>query len=357
MAFRFRGPGGSSLGIASAFAVVGALALAIALACGFYVDLSCGGSPTAGGSPLPVFCFAVHGPRAPSPPRAGAGLSPPGRAGASTAPEAPRPPIVAFPPVRQAGAVSAKPAKQLAAFVKCFRQRESLRVVLKSFRAFYPTSTMVMVNDAGVDMRDIALTFGAVYFPYTQNIGVGEGIEYPSPVMAWLERFFAAIAYIDAQSYAFFVIQDEDVLHARAVDFDLLKYDVNGMFEQSRLPAAATEYARRFNPGVKEPRAIYSCFGGSILRTEFFQRLGASSWREHVENFAETLRKDKAPTDGQTWLFDDVVLSFLTLVFGGVIGPHEGLVELTREGGKQKLEAGAGAIYHHYKDHYVKLNN
>ena len=125
------------------------------------------------------------------------------------------------------------------------------------------------------------------------------------------ERIGSAISYIDANEYPFFVIQEEDVLHLHAVDFELLVYDVNGAFESARLPPVATDYIRRHNPSVTDARAIYSCFGGTILRTGFFQRVGASAWREHVENVAELLRKEKTPTDNQTWLHDDVIMSFL----------------------------------------------
>ena len=215
-----------------------------------------------------------------------------------------------------------KQKKTIDAFFQCYNQTYAADKAFESYRNCYPDGKVYMLNDGGDEaMKDIAQKYDAHYV-YKPNIGIHS---WDTPE-EWLERFFDGIQNFDSD---YFVMQEEDVWHVRSVDQKKLTFDICGTNPDALFPDELVEYIRK---ETGRTCTHYSGSGGCFFRTSFFQWLARTDWRRHMVHVP------------RRWLHADVVISFVTCLYGGSIGYCTECVEHTTNKNP--------AVIHQYKLNY-----
>jgi hypothetical protein len=213
------------------------------------------------------------------------------------------------------------------AFFQCYNQVVAADKALAAYRSCYPGGKVIMINDGGDEaMKYIAMKHDAEYM-CMPNIGI---CHWKNPT-EWVERFLNAVQKLESD---YFVMQEEDVWHARPVDQSKLTYDICGTNPDAKLPEELVEYI------LKETGRTYTHYsgsGGCFFRTEFFKQVAKTNWQKHIE---------KIPAE---WLHADIVLSVVTYMNGGTIGYCTECVELNRPEYQTNKDP---AVIHQYKTNY-----
>jgi hypothetical protein len=214
------------------------------------------------------------------------------------------------------------------AFFQCFREVYAADKALESYRKFYPNGNVFMINDGGnPDMEKISKKYNVQEYRYKENIGI---CHWRDPV-EWFERFFEGLNHMETE---FFVMQEEDVLHVRPVDTSKISSDISGTHPLMTLPQELTDYIFSETGNV---RTYYAGGGGSIFRREFFENISKKDWRRHVVNVPHG------------WLHADIVLTFMTYLYGGSVEYCTECAEYDRPEYNSDP-----AIVHQYKENYFK---
>lgn len=234
-------------------------------------------------------------------------------------------------------------------YYPCFRQTYAASQVTAAYRKYYPTTTIVMVCDAGDEKHeDIAKEVNALYFYEQEHIGYPGNQPHYDSILRWIKRFFKYIQKIPDE---WFMLMEDDVLVVRKVTPDVLKYDMNGLCDTSILPPPACEYIRNKHPHITQEKLIYGAMGGTIFRTEFYKNL--SNNMDQVEKEVIHFGNMCPPhLTGQNWYFSDVILTYLTYVFGGTLGHNPEFMEVWYPDASERLARNQTAIINNYKNFY-----
>jgi hypothetical protein len=198
-----------------------------------------------------------------------------------------------------------------------YNKYNATQQIIKNYRDFYPTNTLVFINDAGLsELSDIASAYNAIYLPYDENLTTGNNCDDIEVMIKWFERFFTAVNYITED---YFIILEDDVCILKNINLNL-QYDMNGYNPTALLPEKVTTYLKQFNPYIKQNKIFYSGCGGCILKTEFFKSMSQLDWKNELYIYAE-LTKRNSKTE-QSWYFNDTCISFLCWRYGGRIGEN-----------------------------------
>ena len=229
----------------------------------------------------------------------------------------------------------------------CTQVKATLEAV-KSYRSFYPTGTLVMINDGGrEEIGEIAKQYNAIYQPYAKNIGTGVNLDDIEVIIEWLDRLLKGIANIQEE---YFVILEDDVKFFQPVDETKIKGDLFGYNASNLLPEKATAYLKQFNPKITTNRVWYGAAGGCIGKTETFKRIAQEDWKTEMRMYGELTKR--FAKNQQSWYFCDCCVSFLCWRYGGEICQNEAWDEFHRASIQVKLREGRLAIGHFYKEFY-----
>ena len=244
----------------------------------------------------------------------------------------------------------------IGAYYCCFDQPAAAHHMLSAFRAASPTSTVVLVNDAGDPVHErIAKKHDVTHYVSDAiNIGFPGRCDTVDPIVAWIARM---ASHLDKFVEPWFTLLEDDVLVLRPVREQQLVFDVNGISWNAVLPSAITsDLIQRTRNGanvvanLREGRVAYGAMGGSIFRTEFFRRiLATNDWQDDLRRFQALAPSEPS---GQTWPFSDTCLSYLTYLNGGTIGAYADFAELWMPGVEAKMATKDVAVVNQYKHHY-----
>lgn len=222
--------------------------------------------------------------------------------------------------------------------------------VLKNFRHFYPSTSLVVINDAGKsELEDISKIFQATYCPYSKNLTTGNNIDDINVMIEWMERFFHAIETIQ-ESHV--ILLEDDVILLRFIDETKIQGQIFGYNPNTLLPEKVTQYLKTYNPMVQSQRIHYGGYGGCILEVRFFQWIASQDWKTEMRRYGE-LSQRFSPTQ-QSWYFNDCCLSFLCWRYGGEIVQNPEWGDLNIIGTTEKYKKGQLSIVHQYREHYNK---
>lgn len=232
----------------------------------------------------------------------------------------------------------------IGAYFPCHKQLTAANEMLYAFRRYYPETDVVMVNDAG-DERHEALgqKYGCKYFYETTNIGYPGGAPNCKPIIEWVKRALKYIRLIDNQ---WFLLLEDDVFIMDKVNEATLKYDINGINPKNILPWPCTELVHERGYCKDKDKLIYGAMGGAIFSTDFFKRMDIDQVVKDLTVFGE---KCPPQLTGQNWYYSDVVLSYLTYLYGGTLGMYPGFAELWFNDLSQRLSNGTVATLNQYK--------
>jgi hypothetical protein len=223
------------------------------------------------------------------------------------------------------------------AFYQCYKQKKSFTNALQSFRDHYPNSTVYIINDGGdATHAEQARQFNCIYVYREDQTGHENTTWFQtiSELRTWIYGLRDAIKTFKNK---WFILLEDDVRVMQPVALDKLEYDVNGCNFDVKLDDSLCEYVAKYH----DRPSYYGGFGGTIYRTEFFRKiLNDSNLEQHLEEFA---KRRSYP------LASDTVVTFLTYLYGGHIGPYEGYFETW-----YKNYTGEKIVIHKFKDDYVK---
>lgn len=232
--------------------------------------------------------------------------------------------------------------EKIGAYYQCHSNRTALEFVLQNYRSQYPDSTLVMVCDGGEDFSKEALVYKSVYV-HDEKINTENNLVFRdlASLTRFVERLAENICHITEE---YFMMLEDDVYVMKRVKSKMFS-DINGCNTNEFFSEGTASLIRDVNKDVPY-RVFYGCFGGSILRTEFFRRILMD--REATNSLIGQYYARSVPTD----LASDKILSFLCLVNGGTIGHYDGLCETWYTDIDSRLAKGEVEVLHKYKKHY-----
>ena len=232
--------------------------------------------------------------------------------------------------------------EKIGAYYQCHSNRAALNFVLLNYRRHYPDSTLVMVCDGGEDFSTEANSHNAIYV-HDRKINTEKNLVFRDPPS--LKRFVDRIAEnIHHITEDYFMLLEDDVYVIRKIVSEML-WDINGCNMGEFFSDDISRIISQNNPAAP-PRSFYGCFGGTVLRTEFFRRIlsDKSLLQCQIDKFCEKCHS--------TDLASDKILSFICLMNGGTVGHYDGLCETWYADIEQKLERSEVEVLHKYKEHY-----
>lgn len=231
-----------------------------------------------------------------------------------------------------------------------YNQVKATEEAVKRYRAIYPTTTLVMINDGGKEeIGEIATNYNGIYHYYPNNIGAGNNLDDIEVMIEWLDRFLKAIELVTEE---YFIILEDDVVCFKPVDVSKIKGDLFGYNPSNLLPEKATTYLKQFNPSITVNRIWYGAAGGCIGKTATFKNIAKEDWKPEIREYGK-LTARFAKTE-QSWYFNDCCVSFLCWRYGGEVCQNEEWDEFNNHSLYKKLKNNTLAIGHGYKQFHVK---
>lgn len=197
---------------------------------------------------------------------------------------------------------------EIGAYFQVYKQPTSTRRSLDYFRSIYPTGTVVLVSDNGLNYSKMAKEFDCIYFHEPENTNLVFSPTNRQRILAFFERLRRCVQPIKED---YFLLLEDDVLVIQRV-IEPLVGTVNGNF----LNTLPKEKVRFFKNLTHIPCDFqYTGHGGSIVHTKKF--LEMVNDHELIQYVLDTW---DASGLGETMGFDSL-LSVLTVVAGGTLAP------------------------------------
>lgn len=232
----------------------------------------------------------------------------------------------------------------IGAYFPCYRELTSANEILLAYRHYFPDNTVVMINDAGDEQHALlGEKYGCKYFHETENIGYPGGKDHHEQIIRWVKRFLHYIQLIDDE---WFFLLEDDVFIMNPVNPP--KYDINGVNHLNLLPQPSVEMIKGRGYHTSVETLMYGAMGGAIFRTSFFKEM-ATRIDEVERDLNEFGEKCPQTLTGQNWYYSDVVLSFLTYLYGGTLGPYPEFAEMHYRDLGQRLTAGRVGCLNNWK--------
>lgn len=233
---------------------------------------------------------------------------------------------------------------KIGAYFPCYRELESANEILLAYRRYFPNTTVVMVNDAG-DARHELLgeKYKCKYFQETENIPGGK--QHHEQIIRWTKRFLHYIQLIEDE---WFFLLEDDVFIMNPISVKNLKYDINGVNHLNLLPYPSVDMIKQRGYHINDETLMYGAMGGAIFRTSFFKEM-AQRIDEVERDINEFGEKCPESLTGQNWYYSDVILSFLTYLYGGTLGQYEEFAEMHYRDLGQRLEEGRVGCLNNWK--------
>jgi len=222
---------------------------------------------------------------------------------------------------------------------------------IKTFKKYYPESTVVMINDGGnPGLEEIAKENNCIYMPYERNVGNGNDCDDIEVMIEWVNRFLKAVNMLTEE---YCLILEDDVTLLGMLNTNCLTGEMNGYNPAAKLPEKATEYLKKVNSKVAGERIHYGGCGGCVLKTEFFKKIYQSDWIKEMFIYADLTKR--AAKNLQSWYHTDTCISYLCWLYGGNITQNPEWLELQTQ--NYDIETAIGfrngkRIFHKYKKHY-----
>jgi hypothetical protein len=210
----------------------------------------------------------------------------------------------------------------LAAIFQCSNQYKAATEVCKRFREIYPAVPFLIINDGGDPvMGSVSPLFHAEYAPCSKTSCCDEDLKFSDPYLAtsYVERLFAGMP----EEEGFVLLLENDTWVCGQVPLTDLKYDMSGGRSGLVLCSELRDVVRKYRPDLaKKNKLVFANSGGAFLKSFFINAMRTPNdirWKRRVGD----LFRVKTPiTSGE-------LLSCLTYMAGGTVGPYPGYYEPT----------------------------
>jgi hypothetical protein len=233
--------------------------------------------------------------------------------------------------------------EQIGGYYQCYSNKKSLNFVLTNFRKNYNQSTIILVNDGGLDFSEEANKFNCNYF-YEKKINTKKNLIFEdlNSMKEFIYRFHNYLKLIKEE---FFILLEDDVFLIKKIE-SKLDYEINGCNKNEFFSPKISQIIKNKNNQIISNRIYYGAFGGCILKTNFFQRI--FSEKEKIDIELEIFYNNSLPSD---WA-SDKILSYFCLINQGKIDSYDGICETWYSDYKQRLESNNIEVLHQYKEFY-----
>ena len=214
---------------------------------------------------------------------------------------------------------------------QCYKNARATYEVLKSFRNYYPTNTVVLLSDNGYDYTEMAKHFNCIYIHSTEHVPPSFEIVTPSTnikqhsikmycskedfiikVSRFIDRWINMVSLVTDD---FIMVLEDDICIKNKIT-EILKYDLNGHCPNSYRNISINELAKKYDLDTTK-KYHFSGHGGSIFKRD---------------TLLECLQNKNMINDLlDNWLdynFDelcsDFFLSLLLVLHGKTVGPYQG---------------------------------
>ena len=237
----------------------------------------------------------------------------------------------------------------IGAYYQCFKQPKAFIQAIANYRHVYPTQTLVVVSDNGYNYKKYVETFRGIYTQDTRQSGndITNALKSAVKARLYLDRFFDAVCLMKDP---YFMLLEDDVLVCAQVPLSCIRYDITGCNNSGAVlwPNIVDDLRSR---GVNVPYGqYYGACGGTIFRTAFFR------WIRETVDIDEVLSEYGHLNPNYD---SDILLSYITLRFGGSVGgPPVELGDTTNPNWQAQVAEGVIKIVHDYKSLYnIPLTN
>lgn len=227
----------------------------------------------------------------------------------------------------------------LGAYYQCHKNAASFIRVVKSFKRYYPESDMVIINDGGYDYETFCHV-NRIYYNYIEKIDTHSNallFNSADSCIQFLKNLFMHLEKIK-ETHVLLLEDDVRVLKTHSTPF---LHSISGCNKHAILPEYAIECLKK--RGVQGPYFYGGC-GGCVLDKRFFQSIDF----KEIEQLIYEIRHEKR------MFASDLLLSFITLYFGGTIEQYDGFAETWYSDIDERLQKDSVAFLHQYKSEYEK---
>jgi cellulose synthase/poly-beta-1,6-N-acetylglucosamine synthase-like glycosyltransferase len=227
----------------------------------------------------------------------------------------------------------------LGAYYQCHKNAASFIRTIKSFKYFYPESDIVVVNDGGYNYKEFCQN-NNIHYSYNAKIDTTNNallFNNYETCIKFLENLFNSFKYIK-ESHILLLEDDVRVLRHHTNEF---KYSVNGCNKNEKIDGVIKNIL--MNTGYTGP-LYYGACGGCVIDKNFFQSIDF----EEIKNLIYNIK------DHKHLFASDILLSFITLYFGGTIDDYDEFAEVWYNDIEKRLIEKRVAFLHQYKEDYEK---
>jgi len=228
-----------------------------------------------------------------------------------------------------------------------YRQPFAAKMAQESFLESYPKSAIFCVIDLGGDLTENFEHSNKVNIVRSQTklSARNDGFYLGKSELKNFIQYYLQVCKLRKDSEWIFVLEDDVKVYKPVSN---LPFSLNGgvaeHFGKDLRKLIIRETGIRY---YKYRHNIYSGCGGSIISKKVIRKYTCSEWVTKLEKFY-----DKT---GASSLGSDEILSLMTVLAGGTIGPYDEFVEPWHSDYQERKENGTITTLHRYKDLYKPL--
>jgi hypothetical protein len=225
-----------------------------------------------------------------------------------------------------------------------YRQPYAAKKAQESFLESYPESKILCVIDLGGEPTEKFIYSNQVKIVRSQTklSARNEGFYLAKSELRNFVQFYLQACELRDESEWIFVLEDDVKVYKPVSN---LQFSLNGSvtehFGKDLRKLIIRETRIRY---LKYRKNIYSGCGGSIISKKVIRKYSCNEWVSKLEKFYIA--------DGATSLGSDEILSLMTVLAGGTIGPYDEFVEPWHSDYQERKENGAITTLHRYKELY-----
>ena len=225
-----------------------------------------------------------------------------------------------------------------------YRQPYAAKKAQESFLESYPKSAILCVIDLGGDLTE--------NFEHSNKINIvrsqtklsarHDGFYLGKSELKNFIQYYLKVCKLREESEWIFVLEDDVKVYKPVSD---LRFSLNGSvaehFGKDLRNMIIRETGIRY---LKYRQNIYSGCGGSIISKKIIQKYSCDEWFKKLEKYFDVAEGSSHGSD--------TILSLMTIIAGGSIGPYEEFVEPWHPDYQERKESGSITTLHRYKEFY-----
>ena len=158
-------------------------------------------------------------------------------------------------------------------FYQCYKQPIATEYVLSTVRQYFPYNKIYLINDNGLDMKNIADKYNCYYIYKNENLCIKGNTQNftnwtPEICFEWLNRLLDSVINCNTE---YIINLEDDVICYNKIKKNP-KGDINGIYD---CPWAPNNFNEKFinflnNKNIYPKYNYYGACGGFIMNTNIF---------------------------------------------------------------------------------------